>query len=309
MGDKTTDVVVISPANLEILETDFIVSRVEKLKEIKEKIMEPHIHYDLIPGCGDKPAIKKEGSELLCMAFQLCPKYELTVNDLGGRHREFSYQGHIIHIPTGKIVAYGVGSCSTMESKYRYREGKRLCPQCNKEAIIKGKEEYGGGWLCFKKLEGCGAKFEDGDTSIEVQKVGRVENEDLADQYNTCMKIGKKRCQSDLVLTATAASFLFMPDPSEFPPDPGAGPPTNQKQKKQKPAPPKSKSNGEKKAIPNQVKAIQTLLGKIYEDATDNVKHAGAAGMLGLDEIKSFNDLTFEQASKLIEILGEKVNG
>jgi hypothetical protein len=33
------------------------------------------------------------------------------------------------------------------------------CPTCGVNAIIKGKEEYGGGWLCFKKKGGCGDKF------------------------------------------------------------------------------------------------------------------------------------------------------
>jgi hypothetical protein len=33
------------------------------------------------------------------------------------------------------------------------------CPNCGKDAIIKGREEYGGGWLCYKKNGGCGAKF------------------------------------------------------------------------------------------------------------------------------------------------------
>ena len=36
---------------------------------------------------------------------------------------------------------------------------KTLCPNCGKDAIIKGKEEYGGGWLCYKQKGGCGAKF------------------------------------------------------------------------------------------------------------------------------------------------------
>ena len=39
--------------------------------------------------------------------------------------------------------------------------GKSLgeCPKCGAEAIIKGKEEYGGGWLCWKEKGGCNAKF------------------------------------------------------------------------------------------------------------------------------------------------------
>lgn len=36
------------------------------------------------------------------------------------------------------------------------------CPQCGKSrAVIKGKPEYGGGWLCFKKKGGCGATWQD----------------------------------------------------------------------------------------------------------------------------------------------------
>jgi hypothetical protein len=34
-----------------------------------------------------------------------------------------------------------------------------VCPKCGAAAIIKGKAEYGGGWVCFKKKGGCGAKF------------------------------------------------------------------------------------------------------------------------------------------------------
>jgi len=35
------------------------------------------------------------------------------------------------------------------------------CPTCHKEnTIIKGKPEYGGGWLCYSKKGGCGAKFD-----------------------------------------------------------------------------------------------------------------------------------------------------
>jgi predicted P-loop ATPase len=43
------------------------------------------------------------------------------------------------------------------------------CPKCGTASIIKGKAEFGGGWVCFKKRGGCGAKFEDGDTSILAQ--------------------------------------------------------------------------------------------------------------------------------------------
>lgn len=46
------------------------------------------------------------------------------------------------------------------------REQKPACPQCNSVThVIKGKEEYGGGWLCWKSKGGCGHKWQDAPSS------------------------------------------------------------------------------------------------------------------------------------------------
>lgn len=56
------------------------------------------------------------------------------------------------------------------------------CPKCGKTgSIIKGKQEYGGGWLCFKKKEGCGAKFNDGDERIEGDQQSPSPKRKMAD--------------------------------------------------------------------------------------------------------------------------------
>jgi hypothetical protein len=99
-----------------------------------------------------------------------------------------------------------------MESKYRFRGGARKCPKCGKETIIKGKAEYGGGWLCFVKKGGCGFKWPDGAAEIESQSVEKVENENPADHYNTVLKMAKKRAFVDATITATAASDIFTQD-------------------------------------------------------------------------------------------------
>lgn len=65
-------------------------------------------------------------------------------------------------------------------------------------------------------------------------------------------------------------------------------------------------ANKDGKSTAPQHKAIQTLVNKVYEGAPDNVQHAGVAGMLGLEELKSYKDLTFEQASKAIKLLSEE---
>ena len=110
------------------------------------------------------------------------------------------------------VIAEGLGSCSSYETKYKYRQGERKCPSCNQATIIKGKAEYGGGWLCFKKKGGCGAKFEDGDQAIETQTVSRVLNEDMADSKNTILKIAVKRALVSAVIAATRSSGIFTPD-------------------------------------------------------------------------------------------------
>ena len=93
------------------------------------------------------------------------------------------------------------------------------CLKCGQETIIKGKEEFGGGWICWKKegkSNGCGNKFMAGDPAIVNQTVGRVENENLADQKNTVLKMAKKRSKIDAVLGVSRSSGLFTQDVEDW---------------------------------------------------------------------------------------------
>ena len=60
-------------------------------------------------------------------------------------------------------VLAGYESTPAEEMSGSVRSDQKVCPKCQKPAIIKGKTEYGGGWLCFKKKGGCGAKFTDAE--------------------------------------------------------------------------------------------------------------------------------------------------
>lgn len=43
-------------------------------------------------------------------------------------------------------------------------KARPACPKCgHNRAVIEGKEEFGGGWLCFKKKEGCGHNWHDAE--------------------------------------------------------------------------------------------------------------------------------------------------
>lgn len=192
--------------------------RERMLREIKLMLVEGN-DYGVIPGT-QKPTLLKPGAEKLCAFFGYAPHYQITecIEDwLGERYGEplFYYRISCVLAKDGKPVGEGIGSCSSWESKYRYRYVNRKCPQCGAEAIIKGK--YGGGWLCFAKKGGCGAKFGDGDPAIEGQGTGKVANPDIADQVNTIQKMAQKRAYIAATLSATGASQYFTQDVDDMP--------------------------------------------------------------------------------------------
>jgi ribosomal protein L37AE/L43A len=186
-------------------------NQVNLIQEIMQHVMKKDEHYGVIPGTGNKPTLLKAGAEKLLLTFRLDPQYDVT-EKYDADHLSVTSRCTLYHIPTGQRFGSGMGSCSTKESKYAYRSAQRKCPSCGKEAIIQGKKEYGGGWLCFAKKGGCGAKFKDGDKTIEGQEVGKVPNDNLPDQYNTIMKMANKRSLVAAVLNVTAASDIFTQD-------------------------------------------------------------------------------------------------
>ena len=204
-------------------------SQVHKIQELMKSLMKDGEHYGVIPGAGTKKVLLKPGAEKLGMMFRLAPEFDVTRRDLPGEHVEYEIVCRLIHIPSGRLVGSGVGLCSTREAKYRYRGGAFACPECGSAAIIKGKAEYGGGWVCFKKKGGCGAKFPDAQFSGTPE---RVENPDLADTLNTVLKMAKKRAHVDAMLTATAASDIFTQDVDDTAAPPDEAPPPRQEPKR-----------------------------------------------------------------------------
>lgn len=210
------EIEVINPTNGALSIGD-LREQVNLIQHVMKEVMQDGEHYGVIPGT-KKPTLLKAGAEKLCLVFRLDPQYE-TTERTEGTHLTVVSKCTLFHIPTGKRLGSGMGSCSTRESKYAYRQASKKCPRCNGEFIIKGKDEYGGGWLCFVKKGGCGATFKDGDKEIEGQASGRVPNEDVADQYNTILKMSNKRSLVAAVLNVTAASDIFTQDLEEMPAD------------------------------------------------------------------------------------------
>jgi hypothetical protein len=204
------------------LSLEEMTGQVRKIQEVMSGLMiESDIdkgidgHYGKIPGT-QKKTLLKAGAEMLCMVFRLAPDFE-AVETWDGEHLTVRSRCVLVHIPTGQSWGTGLGSCSTKESKYAWRKAERKCPRCGVSAIIKGQQKYGGGWVCWKKKDGCDAKFKDGDAAIESQEAGRVPNPDIADQYNTVLKMANKRAHVAATLVVTAASDMFTQDIEDLP--------------------------------------------------------------------------------------------
>lgn len=194
----------------------------EKVQELIREVMEEDVDYGVLPGTKSR-GLLQPGAEKLGMLFRLRPEFDPPVierhpADPGSRggHYTIRIQCSMVGIRTGEVWATYWGACSTKEVKYAYRQAKRKCPACGIEAIIKGRVEYGGGWLCHKKQAGCGAKYGELDEAITGQTVGRVDNEELGDLENTILKMAEKRAHQSCARAALAVSHLFVTDPEEI---------------------------------------------------------------------------------------------
>jgi hypothetical protein len=276
---------------------DTVLMAYQAKKDFIEKVLRQGVDYGVIPG-GNKPALLKPGAEKMVSFFGLSPIFEdvLTVEDWTGKDHDgepfFYYRQRCVLHSGQRVIGSADGSCNSWEKKYRYRSSERVCPKCGKATIIKGKQEYGGGFICFAKKGGCGAKFADNDPTIIGQEVGTIKNPDIAEVVNTILKMAQKRALVASVLISTGASDYFTQDMEDFI-DAAFEPATEQhktEQQKQPPLTPLEKA-----------KAMKTPGGKLFgelsveqlntliERGTAEMK---AAAQLILDNMASGDDWT-----------------
>lgn len=220
--DMETAIVPISPAQIAeylhpVMDLQTAKARLLEFQQFVKFYLKDGEDYGIIPGT-PKPTLLKPGADKLCELYGLADTYPDSrihrTEDWTKDPPLFDYEVTcvLIHKSAGFVVGEGMGSCNSYEGKYRWRDASRKCPKCSKETIIKGKEEYGGGWLCFAKKGGCGAKFLDADPTIMSQNVGRIANPDIADIKNTILKMAKKRAKIDATIAATRSSGIFTQD-------------------------------------------------------------------------------------------------
>jgi hypothetical protein len=222
-----------------------------------------NLDFGVIPGTGGKPTLYQPGAQKTAMYFNAAPDHQVERHELGNGHVEFVATTRFIHRGTGAMIGSGVGSCSSMEKKYRYRGSSRKCPKCGAEAIIKGRQEYGGGWICYDKKGGCKAKFKDNDPAISGQSAVEVENPDIWDTRNTVLKMAVKRSFVSAALSLGCLAELFTQDIGdtydvEDEPEPAPRP--------REPHPNKSGHKTGKYASPEQVAAYLKAVKEFCDD-------------------------------------------
>jgi hypothetical protein len=202
---------------LPLMTVEQAVQRKQQINEFISSVMVDGEDYGKMPATAKK-VLLKPGAEKLCSIFGLAPRYiieseaEDWIGDLHAGEPFFNYRYRCQLYRGDRFMGEAIGSCNSWESKYRYRQTARACPTCAGEFIIQGKAEYGGGWLCFKKKGGCGAKFAQDDERITSQQIGKVVNPDVADLVNTLQKMAQKRALVAAVLVVTNCSDAFTQD-------------------------------------------------------------------------------------------------
>jgi hypothetical protein len=180
------------------------VEREHKMRSIiiaycQKAMKDGHHYYNLSKQDKDKvkPALGKEGALNLFSLFKVTASPEEPRETYAG-DGHYSVRSRVLVISnrSGAVVATGDGLCTTRESKYAYRW---VWPNEIPAHVDKDKLER---------------KEWEGKDSRKLTKY-KLPNEDLADLYNTVLKMSAKRAIVDAALKLPLVSELFTQDLEE----------------------------------------------------------------------------------------------
>lgn len=171
-------------------------AHVNLIAEVQKSVMQEGTHYGVTPGCGDKPSLYKPGAEKLCVTFRIAPRYFIedlsTADSVRYRIRcEGRHQG------TDVFLGEGLGECSSMEDKYKWRKAVNTAEF---EATPEDR----------KRIKYANGK---NGSSYVITQI-RTQPADIA---NTVLKMAAKRAQVAMTLNVTGASDIFTQDVEDLP--------------------------------------------------------------------------------------------
>jgi hypothetical protein len=169
-----------------------IEDRRASILQLMKKVMRKGIDYGHIPGA-PKPTLLKPGAEKLCALFQLANRIEVTNLSMEGV-AAYEVKVRLYTIGTDVLCGEGVGTCSSLETKYKWRAA--LC-----------KEEFDATPTERRRI----AYRRQNNT---VYTVAQIRTEE-ADHANTVLKMAVKRATVAATLSVTAVSDIFTQDIKE----------------------------------------------------------------------------------------------
>lgn len=290
------------------MSADALVKQVGLIQDVMSRVMKNDEHYGTIPGT-NKPTLLKPGAEKLCLLFRLNPNYYIIMVDREDFFISYTVKCTLSHIPTGQIIASGVGACNSKETKYRYRYNEETTGQALPKTYWDARNS-GDSKEMKRILGGDGFRAAKIDGAWVIAKSERVENDNPYDLDNTLMKMACKRALVAATLNATAASDIFTQDVEDMDPSLLGGNGGQQPKAEKKPPVVGRKSSGAKaetqgteqggtdKIQTAQLRAIYPMLKTL--GVGEDTKHTFCGKLLGIKALKSLNDLTHEQGQTLI---------
>ena len=287
------------------MSADALVKQVGLIQDVMSRVMKDGEHYGVIPGT-KKPTLLKPGAEKLCLLFRFNPDYEIIMQDREEFFISYTVKCTLTHIPTGNIMASGVGSCNSKETKYRYRyieeSTGRPVPKEYWNAKRAGESKE-----MKRLLGGDGFRAAKIDDAWVIATSQKIENDNPYDLDNTLLKMACKRSLTAATLNATAASDIFTQDTEDM--DPAVlgaqngkqtrktDPPKSTVKKKDPPKNEKKGGNGE--LINNaQKRGISQLIEKL--EMPDEIVNVEISKIINR-EIGGMDELTHDEALLVIQ--------
>jgi hypothetical protein len=249
--------------------------KIRKYQNVVKELLVDGLDYGIIPGT-QKPSLLKPGAEKLAKIHGLADTYDVikSIEDWDKPFFNYLVKCTLTHLVSGKVISEGIGSCNSLESKYRWRwvYEKDIPSGFSKdELIVQERTSKKGGYY----------------------KVYRIPNDDIFSQVNTIQKMAKKRAMVDATLSACRLSAIFTQDIEDIIETTEHEPVKEDKKQE----PPKEEHSKDSK-----VKRILSLYKMAGVENKDNILHE--VSETTKRPIKSLlNDLTDEEVETILDKL------
>lgn len=172
---------------------------IEAFQALVQSQLEEDKDYGIIPGT-TKPTLLKPGAEKIAKLLMLDDEYEILkeIEDFDKPLFHYVIKCKLISLETGQTISEGIGSCNSMENKYRYRWLWENQLNDNQKQLLADKK------LTFKSVQSKKNK--------KWYKKIQILNDDIYTLTNTILKMAKKRAMVDAALSVGRLSNLFTQD-------------------------------------------------------------------------------------------------